>query len=74
MKTIALDEQTYRKLEETKKDLGVKSYREVIIALLEKSKGVKSSMKGAFPKLKPLTKEEEREIEGEDDSANYAPE
>jgi predicted CopG family antitoxin len=67
MKTIALDEQTYRKLEETKEDLGAKSYREVIIALLEKSKGVRGSMKGAFPKLKPLTREEEVEIEGEDE-------
>jgi len=35
--------------------------------LLEKSKGVSGSMKGAFPKLKPLTKEEEREIEGENE-------
>jgi hypothetical protein len=35
--------------------------------LLEKSKGVKGSMKGAFPKLKPLTREEEVEIEGEDE-------
>jgi|FaiFalDrversion3_1042247.scaffolds.fasta_scaffold01399_2 predicted CopG family antitoxin len=67
MKTIALDEQTYRKLEELKEELGTKSYREVIIALLEKSKGVSGSMKGAFPKLKPLTKEEEREIEGENE-------
>lgn len=67
MKTIALDDQTYRKLEETKEDLGAKSYREVIQALLEKSKGVSHSMKGAFPKLKPLTKEEEKEIEGEDE-------
>jgi predicted CopG family antitoxin len=67
MKTIALDEQTYRKLEEAKEELGVKSYREVIIALLEKSKGVSSSMKGAFPKLKPLTREEEAEIEGKDE-------
>jgi hypothetical protein len=27
----------------------------------------RGSMKGAFPKLKPLTREEEREIEGEDE-------
>ncbi len=67
MKTIALDEQTYRKLEETKADLGARSYREVILSLLEKSKGVPHSMKGAFPLLKPLTREEEKEIEGEDD-------
>jgi predicted CopG family antitoxin len=67
MKTIALDEQTYRKLEEAKEELGARSYREVIIALLEKSKGVGGSMKGAFPELKPLTKEEEKKIEGEDE-------
>ena len=67
MKTIALDDQTYRKLEETKEDLGAKSYREVLQSLLEKSKGVSHSMKGVFPKLKPLTKEEEKEIEGEDE-------
>jgi len=67
MKTLALDEETYRKLEEMKKELGVRSYREVIIALIESSKRIEKSMKGAFPQLKPLTKEEEREIEGENE-------
>jgi predicted CopG family antitoxin len=65
MKTIALDEQTYRKLKETKEDLKVNSYNAAIQILLEKSKNVPRSMKGAFPKLKPLTSEEESEIEGE---------
>jgi len=67
MKTIALDDQTYKKLEETKEDIGARSDREVILTLLEKSKGVPHSMKGAFPQLKPLTMEEEKEIEGEDE-------
>lgn len=67
MKTIALDEQTYRKLKETKEDLKVNSYNAVVQILLEKSKKVPRSMKGAFPKLKPLTREEESEIEGEDE-------
>jgi predicted CopG family antitoxin len=67
MKTLALDEETYRKLEEMKKELGAGSYREVILALIERSKRIEKSMKGAFPQLKPLTKEEEREIEGENE-------
>jgi predicted CopG family antitoxin len=67
MKTLAVDEETYRKLEEMKKEIGARSYREVIIALIERSKGIEKSMKGAFPQLKQLTKEEEKEIEGENE-------
>ena len=65
MKTIALDELTYKKLEQIKEETDVRSYREVINLLLEKSKNVPRSMKGAFPMLKPITAEREREIEGE---------
>ena len=67
MKTIALNEHTYRKLKEAKEDFGAGSYSAAIELLLEKVKNVPSSMKGAFPKLKPLTREEESEIEGKDE-------
>lgn len=62
--TIALDETAMRKLQELKADLGVKSYREVIIVLMEKSRRLPKTMKGAFPKLKSMTRKEELEIVG----------
>lgn len=68
MKTIALDELTYKKLEGIKDETEARSYREVIQMLLEQSKNVPRTMKGAFPRLKPITAERERELEGEDDN------
>jgi hypothetical protein len=53
-----------RKLQELKAELGAKSYREVIIVLMEKSKRLPKTMKGSFPKLKPMTRKEELEIVG----------
>lgn len=62
--TVAVDERTMTRLQEMKRESGAASYGEVIVMLLEKSKRVPKSMRGAFPKLKPMTREEEMEIAG----------
>jgi predicted CopG family antitoxin len=63
MKTIALDEKTFEKLKHFKEELDTRSYREVIIVLMERAMTTPKSMFGIDKKLKPLTQKEHREFE-----------
>ncbi|MDI6887333.1 MAG: hypothetical protein QMC98_01665 [Candidatus Thermoplasmatota archaeon] len=60
--TIAVKKSTLQILKDLKEEEGASSIDELISRLVRLRKRVPSSLKGAYPKLKPLTEKEEEEV------------
>ena len=55
--TIQVDEDVARLLEQLKRDKALKSYSEALREVLNESKTLKRSERGALPKLKPFARD-----------------
>lgn len=60
--TIAVKKSTLQILKDLKEEEGVASIDELIARLVRLRKRVPKSLRGAYPKLKPMTEREEEEV------------